>query len=113
MRTVAFLAVFTLLLLASSCDVYKSWKLENDVKGALAKDNRTAMSDFEVSVAGDGVITITGEVDNNEHLDAVTLIAKAVPGVKQVINNCTTPEPASNGMLDDTVTPSVATGGAL
>jgi hypothetical protein len=56
-----------------------------------------------VSRQDDGSILITGKVAGNEEVDAVTEIAKSVPGVKTVVNRCSVEEPGSNLMQDETV----------
>jgi hypothetical protein len=108
MRLVSLLIVLPLLL--AGCEMAMGWKLEQAVLDALAKDQRVAMSTFDVSATDEGVVTITGEVDVPEKLDVVTEIAKAVPGVTSVINNCTYPELVTNPVMDDTVVPGIGGG---
>jgi hypothetical protein len=98
-----------LLLFATSCDMMKNSQLEQKVVKALAADPRTKSFDFEVSVKAPGEILITGEVFVPADIDAVTEIAKAVPGVTTVQNNCKVPE-ESSGMMQDTVVPGVGGG---
>jgi hypothetical protein len=102
--------MFTALLLLAGCEMAAGWKLEKAVLDALAKDQRVAMSTFDVSATDAGVVTITGEVEVPEKLDVVTEIAKAVPGVTSVVNNCTYPDTIQNPLMDDSIVPGVAGG---
>src|SRR5688500_12559512 len=52
----AFLCLITL----TACDMAQGWKLEKAVLDALAKDQRVAMSTFDVMATDQGVVTITG-----------------------------------------------------
>ena len=97
--------LFVLLLLAAaSCDLMKGSQIENKVVAALAKDPRTSAYEFEVSYEA-GTVSITGEVYKPEEMDAVAEIAKAVPGVSSVVNNCHVEEQGSNGMIQDDTVP--------
>jgi len=98
------------VLLLAGCQMLGQWNVEKEVEKALANDQRTARYMFNISATDQGVVTITGEVDTPADLDVVTEIAKKVKGVVTVINNCTSPEPNTNPIMDDTVTPGVGGG---
>jgi hypothetical protein len=108
-RHLVALAFCLLLAGVAGCEMMANTKLEQAVTKALANDSRTKTFDFEVSVGAPGEVLITGEVFTLGDIDAVTEIAKAVPGVKAVQNNCKVPE-ESSGMMQDTVVPGVGGG---
>jgi methionine synthase I (cobalamin-dependent) len=95
-------ALALLLAFGAGCDMVKTWQLEKAVTTALQKDERTRSSDYQVTAMQDGTVTISGEADSGEQIDAVTLVAQAVKGVTKVVNNCSVPE-ESSGMMQDTV----------
>ena len=99
------LIVLALLLAAASCDVIEAGRIESAVLDALAADQRTSSSTFEVSYQGEGKVVITGEAGTPAEVDAVTEIAKSVEGVTLVVNNCHVEERGS-GMIQDEVIPS-------
>ena len=102
MRAMPLLLIAVALLLCA-CMMLKTTRIENAVLDALAKDPRTAGDQFEVSVKQDGSVLITGKVGTNEEYDAVNELAKAVPGVTFVANNCSVEEPSSGQLQDETV----------
>jgi osmotically-inducible protein OsmY len=102
--TLVGLIVVSALALLTACDMMKKTQLENAVVKALAADPRTKDYKFEVSLDDAGAVTITGEVGLAADIDAVTEIAKKVPGVRSVHNNCKVPE-ESSGQIQDTVAP--------
>jgi hypothetical protein len=108
-RSLLALAFAVLLALSNGCEMMANNKLEQAVTKALAADARTKSFDFEVSVTEPGTVLITGEVYQAADSDAVTAVAKAVPGVTKVQNNCKVPE-ESSGMMQDTVVPGVGGG---
>jgi osmotically-inducible protein OsmY len=103
MRLTSYLFAAASLLLIAACSMLQTAKVESDVKAALAKDTRTAQYSFDVSCDEKGVVTITGELPEPGLADIVTSIAKVVPGVKEVLNRCSVPEPGSNLMQDTVV----------
>jgi osmotically-inducible protein OsmY len=60
--------------------------LTNRVAQALAQDNRINAREVAVDAGRDGVITLSGEVANNEERELARQITLAVPGVHQVVN---------------------------
>jgi osmotically-inducible protein OsmY len=92
--------ILAVCIALAACSIIQGTKVENAVLKALAGDQRTAQYKFDVSRGDDGTILITGKVFKAEELDAVTEIAKAVPGVKSVVNRCSLEE-TGNGMLQD------------
>jgi hypothetical protein len=108
-RSLVAIAFCLMLASISGCEMMANTKLEQAVTKALANDARTKTFDFEVSVNAPGEVLITGEVFTPGDIDAVTEIAKAVPGVKAVQNNCKIPD-ESSGMMQDTVVPGVGGG---
>lgn len=94
-----------MVLLAASCDLIQGNKLQGAVLNALSNDPRTSQYKFEVSDEGNGAIAITGEVYKQEEIDAVTEIAKAVPGVKEVMNRCHIEDTGGNGQIQDETVP--------
>ena len=91
-----------LAVLAASCDIMASTKIEQAVVKALASDPRTAEYTFEVSYQEEGQVLITGEVFKPEEADFVTEVAKSVDGVTEVVNRVSVEE-HSSGMLQDEV----------
>ncbi len=84
-----FLAV---LLLAGVC--FSASKPMTD--DAIVDQVRLKLSGDAVAKGGGftvdckaGVVTLTGQAENNQQRDRATLVAKKVKGVKQVINNLT------------------------
>jgi osmotically-inducible protein OsmY len=92
--------ILAVCIALAACSIIQGTKVENAVLKALASDQRTAEYKFDVSRGDDGAILITGKVFKAEELAAVTEIAKAVPGVKSVVNRCSLEE-TGNGMLQD------------
>jgi osmotically-inducible protein OsmY len=92
--------ILAVCLALAACAIIQGTKVENAVLKALAADQRTAEYKFDVSRGDDGTILITGKLFKAEEIAIVTEIAKAVPGVKSVVNRCSIEEP-SNGMIQD------------
>jgi osmotically-inducible protein OsmY len=91
-----------LAVLAASCDIMASTKLEQAVVKALAADPRTAEYTFEVSYQEQGKVLITGEVFKPEEADYVNEVALTVKGVTEVLNHVSVEEFGS-GMIQDEV----------
>jgi len=83
-----------LLLAISFCMAadQPSDNLINDrVRIKLAGDPEVKGGALEVNVV-QGVVTITGAVENQRQKDKATKLAKKIKGVKQVVNNITVKE---------------------
>src|SRR5262245_25889394 len=91
-----------LTVLASSCTLIESGRIEGKVKAALAKDERTQAYSFEIDYQGKGRVLITGTVWSAAELEAVAEVAAGVEGVEEVVNRCNIEEQGS-GMLQDEV----------
>jgi len=102
MRAITILLIAIAVLL-SACTMLKTSRLEAAVLAALGHDSRTSSCQFEVSAQEDGTVLITGKLGTNAEYDAVSEIAKAVPGVTSVTNNCAVEEPSSGLLQDETV----------
>ena len=99
-KVILLLIALCLLPLLSGCDIMAKGKLEGAVLKALKDDPRTSQYKFEVSLQDNGTVLVTGELLQDSDKPAVTEIAKAVPGVKDVMNNCAVPEAPSDMMQD-------------
>lgn len=97
------LALVLILPVISGCDIMASSKLESAVLKALKDDPRTAQYTFEVSLQDNSTVLITGELLREEDKEVVSEIAKSVPGVTNVRNNCAVPEAPSDMMQDPVV----------
>jgi osmotically-inducible protein OsmY len=95
--------ILAMCLTLAACAIIQGTKVENAVLKALAADQRTAQYKFDVSRGDDGTILITGKLFKAEEVAIVTEIAKAVPGVKNVVNRCSIEEPGSNMLQDETI----------
>lgn len=60
----------------------------NNVRIKLASDAVVKGGALEVDVKN-GVVTVSGQVEQDKQKDRATKLAKSVKGVKQVINNIT------------------------
>lgn len=101
------LGLLVCLPLLGGCDMFTKTKLEDSVAKALKADSRTSHYTFEISADENGQVKITGELDKAEDWQVISDIAKGVPGVKSVLNNCAMPEPGSDMMNDTVVDPIV------
>jgi hypothetical protein len=61
-------------------------KIQGDVQGKFSQDSGLQGKKLAVQAAG-GVITLSGNVDNDVQRDAAARLASGVPGVKEVVNN--------------------------
>lgn len=61
-------------------------KMSSDIQGKFSQDSGLSSKQLTVQ-ANNGVVTLSGTVDNDAQRDAATRQAAAVPGVKTVINN--------------------------
>ena len=92
---VIFSALLALCLMGSACS-----KAPNDaqiVSQAQDKFNQdSGLQGKQLSAqAANGVLTLSGNVDNDAQREAAARYASAIPGVKEVVNNLTvTPPPA-------------------
>ena len=75
-------------LLVSSCKE-KDSKIQAAVESSLKDSN---MSGISASVK-DGVVTLTGQCENDADKSSVESMIAKVKGVKQVVNNCTVAPP--------------------
>ncbi len=84
-------AVAALFLAISFClaaDQPSDNLINDQVRIRLAADADVKGGALEVNVA-QGVVTMTGTVENQHAKDKATKLAKKVKGVKQVVNNLT------------------------
>jgi hypothetical protein len=92
---VIFSALLALCLMGSACS-----KAPNDAQIASQAQDKfnqdSGLQGKQLSAqAANGVLTLSGNVDNEAQRDAAARYASAVPGVKEVVNNLTvTPPPA-------------------
>src|SRR5579863_4708609 len=68
-------------------------KMSSDIQSKFSQDSGLASKQLTVQ-ANDGVVTLSGAVDNDAQRDAAGKQAASVPGVKTVINNLTVGAPA-------------------
>ena len=68
-------------------------KMSSDIQSKFGQDSGLASKQLTVQ-ANDGVVTLSGTVENQAQRDAAARQAASVPGVKTVINNLTVGEPA-------------------
>jgi hypothetical protein len=61
-------------------------KVSSDIQSKFSQDSGLASKQLTVQ-ASNGVVTLSGTVDNDAQRDAASKQAASVPGVKQVINN--------------------------
>ncbi len=61
-------------------------KISSDVQGKFSQDSGLAGKQLSVQTA-DGVVTISGTVNNDAQREAASRQAASIPGVKQVLNN--------------------------
>ena len=61
-------------------------KISADVQTKFSQDSGLSTKQLNVQAAG-GVVTLSGNVDNDAQRDAAAKQAAAVPGVKEVVNN--------------------------
>lgn len=63
-------------------------KISSDIQGKFSQDSGLAAKQLSVQSA-DGVVTLSGAVDNDAQREAASRQAASVAGVKQVLNNLT------------------------
>jgi hypothetical protein len=68
-------------------------KMSSDIQSKFSQDSGLASKQLTVQ-ANDGVVTLSGAVDNDAQRDAAGKQAASIPGVKTVINNLTVGAPA-------------------
>jgi len=68
-------------------------KMTSDIQSKFSQDSGLASKQLTVQ-ANDGVVTLSGAVDNDAQRDAAGKQAASIPGVKTVINNLTVGAPA-------------------
>ena len=61
-------------------------KISSDIQGKFSQDSGLASKQLSVQTA-DGVVTLSGMVDNDAQREAASKQAASIPGVKQVLNN--------------------------
>jgi len=61
-------------------------KISSDIQSKFSQDSGLASKQLSVQSA-DGVVTLSGNVDNEAQKEAASKQAASVPGVKQVLNN--------------------------
>src|SRR5215467_5964078 len=84
----ALMALFLAAAFCVAADQPTDNLITDQVRIRLAGDADVKGGALEVSVA-QGVVTITGTVENQHAKDKATKLAKKVKGVKQVVNNIT------------------------
>ena len=68
-------------------------KMTSDIQSKFSQDSGLASKQLTVQ-ANNGVVTLTGTVDNDAQREAAARQAASIPGVKTVINNLTVGAPA-------------------
>lgn len=68
-------------------------RLEEDAVAALSDDRRIGHRAIEVAAVGDGIIELTGDVENIEEAHHAVDVAQGIDGVHTVINRLTLDEP--------------------
>lgn len=68
-------------------------QLEEDAVAVLGDDQRIGHRAIEVAAVGDGIIELTGDVENIEEAHHAVDVAQSVDGVHTVINRLTLDEP--------------------
>jgi outer membrane biosynthesis protein TonB len=63
-------------------------KISSDIQSKFSQDSGLASKQVSVQSA-DGVVTLSGTVDNEAQKEAASKQAASIPGVKQVLNNLT------------------------
>ncbi len=77
----------TVLLLGVGCSKKPDdAKMSSDIQSRYSQDSGLASKQLTVQ-ANDGVVTISGNVDDTAQRDAAARLAAAEPGVKTVVNN--------------------------
>jgi hypothetical protein len=61
-------------------------KISSDIQGKFSQDSGLSTKQLSVQSAN-GVVTLSGTVDNDAQRDAASRQAASVPGVKEVVNN--------------------------
>ncbi len=61
-------------------------KISSDIQSKFSQDSGLSAKQLNVQSA-DGVVTLSGNVDNDAQRDAASRQAASVPGVKEVVNN--------------------------
>jgi len=79
-------------------------KMSSDIQSKFSQDSGLASKQLTVQ-ANDGVVTLSGIVDNDAQRDAAARQAASVPGVKTVINNLTVGAPAMAAAMPDKPAP--------
>ena len=69
-------------------------QIQGDIQGKFSQDSGLQGKQFTIQSAN-GVVTLSGSVDNDIQRDAASREAATVPGVKQVINNLQVGAPAA------------------
>jgi osmotically-inducible protein OsmY len=66
--------------------------IETNIRAQIATHYPGETFDLGVAVAPDGVVTLTGKLDDNDKRSRVEEIARNTPGVTRVVNNITVGE---------------------
>jgi len=85
---VSFILAVTLVLELGCVKKPDDAKISSDIQGKFSQDSGLASKQLSVQSA-EGVVTLSGTVDNDAQKEAASKQAASVPGVKQVLNNLT------------------------
>jgi len=69
-------------------------KISSDIQSKFSQDSGLAAKQLSVRTA-DGVVTLSGTVDNDAQREAASRQAASIPGVKQVLNNLQVGQPTT------------------
>jgi len=83
---VCFILALTLSLELGCMKKPDDAKISSDIQGKFSQDSGLASKQLSVQTA-DGVVTLSGMVDNDAQREAASKQAASIPGVKQVLNN--------------------------
>jgi hypothetical protein len=95
------LAAVVMLILACSHKPQDA-KISSEIEGKFSQDSGLSTKQLTVQSA-DGVVTLSGNVDNDAQRDAAGRQAASVDGVKTVVNNLVVGGPAQNVKQSATV----------
>src|SRR5579859_650573 len=79
-------------------------KMSSNIQSKFSQDSGLASKQLTVQ-ANDGVVTLSGAVDNDAQREAAARQAASIPGVKTVINNLTVGAPAVASAAQDKPAP--------
>jgi hypothetical protein len=83
---VCFILAITMSLELGCIKKADDAKISSDIQSKFSQDSGLASKQLSVQTA-DGVVTLSGNVDNEAQKEAASKQAASVPGVKQVLNN--------------------------